>query len=220
MNQSTNRWAVGVAAVAFLSLLFYGLRTERPQPAHPAQQTTVAPATPQATRDVVPASNLSVPGRTPGAAPAAASLPNFVDLVQAVKPAVVSIRVKSEVRPQVMADDGGGSPFEGTPFERFFRQFGQPGQDLGQGRTPQRHFYAQGQGSGFFISADGYVVTNNHVVANAVKVDVVMDDGAVLTAKVVGTDPKTDVALVKVEGGAKTSRSSASRTTRPGSANG
>ena len=90
---------------------------------------------------------------------------------------------------------------EGTPFERFFRQFGQPNPDQGQGLAPRRHFYAQGQGSGFFISADGYVVTNNHVIANAVKVDVVMDDGTVLTAKVVGTDPKTDVALVKVEGG-------------------
>ena len=141
-------------------------------------------------------------GLTPGAAPAATALPNFVDLVQAVKPAVVSIRVKSDVTPQVTADDGGANPFEGTPFERFFRQFGQPGQDPGQNRGPgpSQHFYAQGQGSGFFVSADGYVVTNNHVVANAVKVDVVMDDGTVLTAKVVGTDPKTDVALVKVEG--------------------
>ena len=75
-----------------------------------------------------------------------------------------------------------------------------PDQGQDQRRGSPRHFYAQGQGSGFFVSADGYVVTNNHVVANAVKVDVVMDDGTVLTAKVVGTDPRTDVALVKVEG--------------------
>jgi serine protease Do len=193
MTQSYNRWAAGVAAAALLGLTFYGLRTEQPRPAQLAQHTTI------------PTTAASSPSSvTPAAAPAATALPNFVDLVQAVKPAVVSIRVKSEVTPQVTADDGGGSPFEGTPFERFFRQFGQPGQDQGrdqrQGRGPSQHFYAQGQGSGFFVSADGYVVTNNHVVANAVKVDVVMDDGTALTAKVVGTDPKTDVALVKVEG--------------------
>lgn len=184
MTQSHNRWAAGVAAVALLGLLFYDLRTEQPRPAQLAQHTTIPAVAPN-----------SSSGLTPGAATA---LPNFVDLVQAVKPAVVSIRVKSEVTPQVTANDGGGAPFEGTPFDRFLRQFGQPGQD--RGGAPSQHFYAQGQGSGFFVSADGYVVTNNHVVANAVKVDVVMDDGTVLTAKVVGTDPKTDVALVKVEG--------------------
>ncbi len=201
MNQSRNRWAAGVAAVALLGLLAYGVRAERPRPAQLAQHTSSSIAAPQATPRSAAALNASS-GLTPGAAPAAAALPDFVDLVQAVKPAVVSIRVKSEVTPQVTADDGGANPFEGTPFDRFFRQFGQPGQDQGQDqrRGSPRHFYAQGQGSGFFVSADGYVVTNNHVVANAVKVDVVMDDGTVLTAKVVGTDPKTDVALVKVEG--------------------
>lgn len=213
MSQSRNHWAAGVAAVAVLGLLAYGVRTERPRPAQLAQNTSSSIAAPQATPRNPAALNASS-GLTPGAAPATAALPDFVDLVQAVKPAVVSIRVKSEVTPQVTADDGGANPFEGTPFERFLRQFGQPGQDPGQDqgqdqsqdqsqdqrRGPPRHFYAQGQGSGFFVSADGYVVTNNHVVANAVKVDVVMDDGTMLTAKVVGTDPKTDVALVKVEG--------------------
>ena len=205
MHQSRNRWAAGVAAVALLGLLAYGVRAERPRPAQLAQHTSSSIAAPQATPRSAAALSASS-GLTPGAAPATAALPDFVDLVQAVKPAVVSIRVKSEVTPQVTADDGGANPFEGTPFDRFFRQFGQPGQNPGQDqgqdqrRGPPRHFYAQGQGSGFFVSADGYVVTNNHVVANAVKVDVVMDDGTVLTAKVVGTDPRTDVALVKVEG--------------------
>ncbi|MFZ8396220.1 S1C family serine protease, partial [Staphylococcus aureus] len=58
----------------------------------------------------------------------------------------------------------------------------------------------QGLGSGFFISPDGYIVTNNHVVNNAVQVEVVTDEGTVLEARVVGTDPKTDLALIKVEG--------------------
>ena len=59
--------------------------------------------------------------------------------------------------------------------------------------------HAQAQGSGFFISPDGFVVTNNHVVANAVQLQIVMDDGKIPDAKVVGTDPKTDLALLKVE---------------------
>src|SRR5207237_7856296 len=113
-----------------------------------------------------------------------------------VKPAVVSIRVKADVTPNVTSGDGGANPFEGTPFERFFR--GAPGQ--WQQETPERHQYAEGQGSGFFISADGYVVTNNHVVANAVKLEIVKDDGKVLDAKIIGADPKTDLALLKVEG--------------------
>jgi serine protease Do len=58
-----------------------------------------------------------------------------------------------------------------------------------------------GQGSGFFISSDGYAVTNNHVVDGADKVEVTTDDGKIYTAKVIGTDPRTDVALIKVEGG-------------------
>ena len=58
----------------------------------------------------------------------------------------------------------------------------------------------QGQGSGFFVSRDGYIVTNNHVVDNASKIEVVTEDGSTLDARVVGTDPKTDLALLKVEG--------------------
>ena len=83
--------------------------------------------------------------------------------------------------------------------ERFFRPFAAPGQGPRE-QMPQRHQYAQGQGSGFFISADGYVVTNNHVVANAVKLEIVRDDGKVLDAKIIGADPKTDLALLKAEG--------------------
>ena len=64
----------------------------------------------------------------------------------------------------------------------------------------QRHPLITGLGSGFFISADGYAVTNNHVVDHAKSVQVTTDDGSTYTAKVIGTDPKTDLALIKVEG--------------------
>ncbi len=57
-----------------------------------------------------------------------------------------------------------------------------------------------GQGSGFFISRDGYAVTNNHVVQNAENVQVTTDDGKTYTAKVIGTDPRTDLALIKIDG--------------------
>jgi len=65
---------------------------------------------------------------------------------------------------------------------------------------PQPRQLARSLGSGFFISADGYVVTNNHVVDHAVEVEVLTDSGAVFDAKVIGADPKSDLALIKVEG--------------------
>jgi serine protease Do len=84
--------------------------------------------------------------------------------------------------------------------ERFFRRFG--GQDgLPPGlRGPRGRGVVTGQGSGFFISSDGYAVTNNHVVDGADKVEVTTDDGKTHTAKVIGTDARTDIALIKVEG--------------------
>jgi serine protease Do len=131
--------------------------------------------------------------------------PSFADVIERVKPAVVAVKVKV----QNVADrdnDDDGQQFSmpdlppGHPMERFFRQFrdGERG-DRGPRQERPRQF-GQSLGSGFFISADGYVVTNNHVVDNASEVQVTMDDGKTLDAKVVGTDPKTDLALLKVEG--------------------
>ena len=127
----------------------------------------------------------------------------FADVVQKVKPAVFSVRVKLKSEsPSVSSNDNGDKdgnqlPFpKGSPFERFFRDFGFP--NLPNGRGMQRFTLAQG--SGFFISPDGYGVTNNHVVNNAQSVEIATDDGKTYTAKVVGTDAKTDVALIKVNG--------------------
>lgn len=118
----------------------------------------------------------------------------FADLVQKVKPAVISVRVKIQQAVQPAMGESGKNPFPpGSPLRQFFRQFGFP-------NMPQRHGILMGQGSGFFISADGYAVTNNHVVQNAKSVQVITDDGKTYDAKVIGTDPKTDLALIKVDG--------------------
>ncbi|MEZ5818889.1 MAG: Do family serine endopeptidase [Hyphomicrobiaceae bacterium] len=126
-------------------------------------------------------------------------VPGFSDLVTAVKPAVVSVRVKSHGNVAMVAGSNETNPFEGTPFEKFFKEF--PGPNGQNGRTaPSPKQIIRGQGSGFFVSADGYIVTNNHVVDNAVEVEVVTDSGQTMKARVIGTDPKTDLALIKVDG--------------------
>jgi len=208
MNRSSSRWIIGALAILVVVALSYGLRREA-QPIAAQNSPTIAPVPPPqpstspAPQSAVPllaqaATSSNPHDLSPNAAAQAPAVPNFVDLVQAVKPAVVSVRVKSDMTPQISSSDGGTNPFEGTPLEPFFRQFGAPGQ--GQQDRGLRHRYVQAQGSGFFISADGYIVTNNHVVTNAVQLQIVKDDGTVLDAKVIGTDPKTDLALLKVEG--------------------
>jgi serine protease Do len=126
----------------------------------------------------------------------------FADLVAKVKPAVISVRVKIDAaaEPSLMQQnsDENAIPFEpGSPMYKFFQQFGSP--SLPEG-LQQRHQTITGEGSGFFISPDGYAVTNNHVVDRAKSVQVTTDDGTIYAAKVVGTDPKTDLAVIKVDG--------------------
>jgi len=123
----------------------------------------------------------------------------FADIVERVKPSVISVKVN--IAQKVAKDDSDeDTPFQpGSPMERFFRRFG--GQDgLPPGLRGGRG-HVTGQGSGFFISADGFAVTNNHVVDGADKVEVTTDDGKTYSAKVIGTDARTDIALIKVEGG-------------------
>ncbi|GAD10287.1 trypsin-like serine protease [Gluconobacter frateurii NBRC 103465] len=123
------------------------------------------------------------------------ALPNFVTLVKQVKPAVVSItaHIKADVAEQEENGPGGdGGGMQGSPFPFPF-----PFQMMPQQQQPNRTVEARG--SGFIISADGYVVTNNHVVNGATKVTVTLDDGTTLQAKIIGRDPKTDVALLRVK---------------------
>jgi serine protease Do len=136
------------------------------------------------------------------AADAAQAPVGFADLVAKVKPAVISVRVKIEGDDNVVgmggSDGNNTMPFPpGSPMEKFFQQFGMPG--LPNGTTRHGKMVITGEGSGFFISPDGYAVTNNHVVDHAKTVQIKTDDGTTYKAKVVGTDPKTDLALIKVD---------------------
>ena len=112
----------------------------------------------------------------------------FADVVERVTPAVVNVTVVQKPL-QRMSLQGQGLP-EGSPMREFFKQFG----GLPDGMPRER----EGEGSGFFISADGYIVTNNHVVEDADRIEVTLIDGTTMDAKVIGRDPKTDLALIKV----------------------
>ena len=128
----------------------------------------------------------------------------FADLVQKVSPAVVSINVKGDSK--VAENDMPGIPGmpnmpdipEDNPLYDFFKQFRQ-GQPNGHGGRPPRPSPSMAQGSGFFISPDGYLVTNNHVVEDAEEISVTLDSGDKYPATLVGADPRTDVALLKVK---------------------
>lgn len=120
---------------------------------------------------------------------------SFADLAEKLKPSVVNISTTKTVR-------GGGfrSPFgQGSPFDRNFG-----GDDFFErffGDIPQRQFKQKSLGSGFIISNDGYIFTNNHVVEQADKIIVKLSDGKEYDAKVIGKDAKTDIALIKIKSG-------------------
>jgi serine protease Do len=136
--------------------------------------------------------------------------PGFADVVERVSPAVVSVRVKAKIEP---ASDSGPQMFgqgfddlpDDHPMKRFFKEFrGWGGGDEGAKRPERRSRRDNGprpvaQGSGFFISEDGYVVTNNHVVEDGAVFTIVGDDGKEFDAKLIGTDPRTDLAVLKVD---------------------
>ena len=143
----------------------------------------------------------------------APQVPSFADVVDKVSPAVVSVQVKAKIQPA--SDNGGDDMFQGgpgfdqlpdnSPLKRFFREFRGDGDQGGRDRWQQRHGDRPerprpvAQGSGFFISEDGYLVTNNHVVEGGSAFTVVMDNGDELDAKLIGTDPRTDLAVLKVD---------------------
>ena len=124
----------------------------------------------------------------------------FADLVAKVSPAVVSINVKGDAK-VAENDQIPGMPDlpEDNPLYDFFKQFRK-----GMPQQQQKPSPTLAQGSGFFISPDGFVVTNNHVVEDAEDITVTMENGDKYPATLVGTDPRTDVALIKVKADGKT----------------
>ncbi|MGE0004947.1 MAG: Do family serine endopeptidase [Parvibaculaceae bacterium] len=128
----------------------------------------------------------------------------FADLAARVMPAVVSVEVNFANVADNDDDDDNGRAWpnlpQNSPFRDFFEQFPQ---FRDQFPSPRRPRGGIAQGSGFLISADGYAVTNNHVVGKADKVSVTFSDGQKYDAKVIGTDPKTDLALIKIDGNGK-----------------
>ncbi len=163
--------AIVVAAVLFGMVLAGGLNlTPRADADGPAPAAAPAPAQ---------------------AAPATVALPNFADLADRVVPSVVSVFATDEVTPEEMRRER-TMPMD--PFHFFFgpSPFGGPGQDM----EPQ---VRRSMGSGFFISADGEILTNNHVVEDADTLKIELKDGTRYDVKLVGRDPATDLALIKVE---------------------
>jgi len=136
--------------------------------------------------------------------------PGFADVVEKVSPAVISVRVKAKI--ETTADRSGGlfqAPGfddlpDDHPMKRFFKEFRGFGDQQDERKSKRRSRRDDGprpvsQGSGFFISEDGYLVTNNHVVEGGAVFTVVMDSGKELDAKLIGTDPRTDLAVLKVD---------------------
>jgi serine protease Do len=134
-------------------------------------------------------------------------LPDFADLVDKVGPSVVNIRTTEKVRP-----GAGGLPQDDQELQEFFKKFGvplpqpngpqdspAPGPKKGQGATPIEREVPRGVGSGFILTADGYILTNSHVVEGASEIYVTLTDKREFKGKVIGSDDRTDVALVKIE---------------------
>ncbi|HYD47206.1 MAG TPA: DegQ family serine endoprotease, partial [Terriglobales bacterium] len=167
---------IGIAVEPAIAISFWGEETEPTPPAAEAE-----PAAPDQ------------PAKEGTRAPIVTSLPDFATIADRVGPAVANISTTSQAAESQQMERP--NPFDRQnphefwePFERFF------------GPMPRRPFRERSLGSGFIINRDGFILTNNHVVENAEKIVVKLSDDKEYEAKVVGRDPKTDIAVIKIEG--------------------
>ncbi len=121
-------------------------------------------------------------------------LPSFVEIAKNIKPAVVNINTTKIIKRKIVNPfHNFQSPFgENDPFSDFFNKF------FGGGAHPYKKYKQKSLGSGFIISKDGYILTNNHVVSNADEINVTLSNKHTYKAKIIGVDPKTDIALIKI----------------------
>ncbi len=179
MSLSIARRLAGVAIVAF------AVGACSPQSSVAASKNEAAPVA-AATQSAAPPQPVgTLNGRV---------LPDFSTLVETVGPAVVNVSVVEKA--QQRTRNRAGQPDADDPMQEFFRRFGIPTPDQRGGEVPQR----QGEGSGFIVSADGYILTNAHVVGDADEITVRMTDRREYPAKLIGVDRRTDVAVIKIEG--------------------
>ncbi len=143
---------------------------------------------------IPPVQAATLPQVAQASAPLVTGLPDFTALVERYGPAVVNVQVVE--RRSVAQSRGQGELDPNDPFSEFFRRFGIPNPNTPRGDSQP----ARGMGSGFVVSADGYIITNAHVVRGATDVTVKMTDRREYPAKVIGLDDRTDVAVIKIDG--------------------
>ena len=153
-------------------------------------------ARPRHLLSLVLAASLLLPHMASAAAP-----DSFAPIVEPLMPAVVNISTTQKAMPQGVEMEGAPQALQNEQLRQFFKQFGGPMGGLGNGAGGgvQPDHPVTSLGSGFVIDAEGYIVTNNHVVGNAEAITVIFQDNARLTATLVGRDEKTDLALLKVK---------------------
>jgi len=175
MKNAFRGMTVGVVAVTFLII---GLLV--------ASNLSLTPRTEARTGDFWTEGISKAPAGAPG---------SFADLAEELSPAVVNISTATVVKEGQVQNPFGGdedSPFREFFGDEFFKRFFDE-------RTPRRPFKQRSLGSGFIINEEGYIITNNHVVAEADEVVVILEEGDEYPAKILGTDEKTDLALIKIE---------------------